>query len=1163
MSQYSIDRCSVNCLRLIFLVPVILLLVTGMLIANEKSSKPINAANTCSALNLAGESGALHRSPFKALTPLQRDGSEVRKTSCSDLLKRVQFPGEDVISNLPAYQVDINRFFSNYCHRDVDNGWKYDIQVRDTGPYVQQIVDGDWNGREYGTHNAVVIWYSPEFYQFMEQRKAGKDAPMPEGAMAVKEMYKPPSTDCLGEDPINLKPTDAGIAFFIRHSEMSLDGWYWSWYGWAEYAAQVDDLKDRAAVDDYFAAVDENLARSQVWQPRNGRPGEATMEFGPGLGWGSECLDCHASAESYQTFADIKNITGGSEEDPINAYLLMNFPTSADPGLGKHADQGRSLQVPEMPVGKPASPPYAEAFLATFAPEGIFTGQFRGNQYTGSPPTDESVNHMPSSSFDSVWVKADKAHGQAGVSSQYVTSDQCRGCHDVGQTGVQFDMSENKPERNEFIDVAPYGTWRSSPMGLAGRDPIFFAQLASETQTFHNGEGVPELVENVCLGCHSIQGQRQYNLDHALNNDGDCGQFNRNMVDALPVANGEIRPADHPNYGALARDGISCTSCHHAVFKEQDIAGHFSDGTPDAQNKCVKERQEFINPGIGHTTLAASFTGSFLVGNTNEIAAQFESPKVKPMQNSLGLTPRQDGTFLDSDICGSCHTIHLPVLYDGKIVASVFEQTTYAEWAFSDFRVGTTANFQEGMGDLPSGRPAAGKLQVSCQRCHMESAPFGSQEGFPRELVFPNIDPEAQFVSKIATIQEKSNFPRADNTLRAEDIDLERRSGFARHTLVGLNVFFMSMAKQYPEVLGIPNDSQGYMPPDPSGKTINVPYIDRTIQQMQFSAKNQTATIAVESSRVENDILTTKVRIRNGVGHKFPSGVGFRRAFVEFRVLDAQGNTMWGSGTTNPAGVIMDNGASPSDAQPIAGELWWDNQCHASPDRLAFQPHFDTGERAITRQSQAQVYQELVMAPPAGYPLKPEIPGQEVVKNQAVDRCGTQLESNDDISVLYPGWSLTTSFLSRCAQAKDNRLLPQGYLPLEDRIAISRMFTTSPQYPPGENAEMLADKLAKDSGASGVGNDPDYYSEAGNVFGGGDLFEYAIPLADIAGTPYSVTARIYYQAIPPYYLQDRFCTASGDDRDRLYYLAGKIKLDNIADNWKLPIASNEAMVATH
>ena len=50
-------------------------------------------------------------------------------------------------------------------------------------------------------------------------------------------------------------------------------------------------------------------------------------------------------------------------------------------------------------------------------------------------------------------------------------------------------------------------------------------------------------------------------------------------------------------------------------------------------------------------------------------------------------------------------------------------------------------------------------------------------------------------------------------------------------------------------------------------------------------------------------------------------------------------------------------------------------------------------------------------------------------------------------------------------------------------------------------------------------------------------------------------ARLYYQATPPFYLQDRYCTATGPDTERLYYLAGHLNLARTpAEGWKLLIA---------
>ena len=67
----------------------------------------------------------------------------------------------------------------------------------------------------------------------------------------------------------------------------------------------------------------------------------------------------------------------------------------------------------------------------------------------------------------------------------------------------------------------------------------------------------------------------------------------------------------------------------------------------------------------------------------------------------------------------------------------------------------------------------------------------------------------------------------------------------------------------------------------------------------------------------------------NKVGHKFPSGVGFRRAFVEFTVLDDKGKPIWSSGATDGAGVILG-----ADKTPLKSELWWDKTCkRIDPER--------------------------------------------------------------------------------------------------------------------------------------------------------------------------------------------------------------------------------------
>ena len=113
---------------------------------------------------------------------------------------------------------------------------------------------------------------------------------------------------------------------------------------------------------------------------------------------------------------------------------------------------------------------------------------------------------MPSLSYDYDWIPA----GGPGLAQTFVTSFGCAGCHDAGSTGLQFDMTMPNPHGLGLINLSPFATWRTSPMGLAGRDPFFFAQLASEVE-FHPESR--DIVETTCFGCHGVAGARQFQID--------------------------------------------------------------------------------------------------------------------------------------------------------------------------------------------------------------------------------------------------------------------------------------------------------------------------------------------------------------------------------------------------------------------------------------------------------------------------------------------------------------------------------------------------------------------------------------------------------------------------------------------------------------------------
>ena len=80
---------------------------------------------------------------------------------------------------------------------------------------------------------------------------------------------------------------------------------------------------------------------------------------------------------------------------------------------------------------------------------------------------------------------------------------------------LPFGLDENmaflfEGEMKPPINLSPYTEWRASMMGLAGRDPIFHAQLESEKAM---RPSQTEFFDNTCYRCHGVMGQRQIELD--------------------------------------------------------------------------------------------------------------------------------------------------------------------------------------------------------------------------------------------------------------------------------------------------------------------------------------------------------------------------------------------------------------------------------------------------------------------------------------------------------------------------------------------------------------------------------------------------------------------------------------------------------------------------
>ena len=246
---------------------------------------------------------------------------------------------------------------------------------------------------------------------------------------------------------------------------------------------------------------------------------------------------------------------------------------------------------------------------------------------------------------------------------------------------------------------------------------------------------------------------------------------------------------------------------------------------------------------------------------------------------------------------------------------------------------------------------------------------------------------------------------------------------------------------------------------------------------------------------------------------------------MEFRVVDNDtGKTVWCSGCTNELGVIMKSDGSserlPSELFDVYTDgtkpatLGYPAACNKTIPGVTpqhYQRHYfwdpqkNTGS-AITRQDQVQIYEEL----------------------------------NLNIEC-----AMTTSFLRRDYQLKDNRLLPFGW-------------TSTGPLNADKTPYIPADYLHETFPVS-VGGDPAYADGSGT-----NIVRYEIPLSAFTARNLTVTATLYYQSIPPYFLHDRFSQAPNEPAtQRLYYLTSNLQTKGTAiEDWKFLItqASQETTV---
>lgn len=241
-------------------------------------------------------------------------------------------------------------------------------------------------------------------------------------------------------------------------------------------------------------------------------------------------------------------------------------------------------------------------------------------------------------------------------SDSFQSPQQCAACH--ADTGGSAD---------------PYASWKGSLMANGGRDPLFFAQLATANQDVEN-------VGYFCLRCHV----------------------------PMAVVSGTVEVPDGSALNERDRDGVDCHFCHSMVDP------NYQEGSSPPRDATILAALESVPEHTGNAMFVLDPDGVRRGPRTD--AQPSHELLVSPYHRS-------------SALCGTCHDVGnvavsrqpdgsyrynaLDTPPESEDLASHFPlERTYTEWKLSAFAAGGVD-----MGGRFGGE--GGGVVSSCQDCHM------------------------------------------------------------------------------------------------------------------------------------------------------------------------------------------------------------------------------------------------------------------------------------------------------------------------------------------------------------------------------------------------------------------------------------------------------------
>ncbi len=436
-------------------------------------------------------------------------------------------------------------------------------------------------------------------------------------------------------------------------------------------------------------------------------------------------------------------------------------------------------------------------------------------------------------------------------------------------------------------------------------------------------------------------------------------------------------PADAQSINQLFAPSSQCLACHNALVTPSGMdisigsdwrASMMAHSSRDPYWQASVRRETIVRPAassaIQHECAACHMPMTRFHATINERHGEvFAHLPLTPQK-----TPRA-AFAADGVSCTMCHQIQADRLGEEASFTAGFvvdtSTPTGQRLAFGPFEVtdGRKQLMQSASSFVPEKATHVQQSEL-CATCHTLYTHALDAEGnvigeLPEQVPYLEWKHSAYSYEGGQSCQS-CHMPVVEETTAVTGVLGEAREEVSRHVFRGGN-FFM------PKILNTFRDQLGVVALPRELETTSL----RTAEHLRTSS----ATVAVENVQHEGVQLSAEVVIDNLAGHKLPTAYPSRRAWLHLTVRDANGSTVFESGSVRPDGSIEGN----------------DNDANAD----LYEPHYEE----ITASDQVQIYEGILAGP-------------------------------DD--------QVTTVLLTATRYIKDNRILPDGFDPATaaDDIAV-------------------------------------------------------------------------------------------------------------------------------